>query len=118
MHLYRDIYRRAVEGKCNRPIRCSCSLKNRAYAYVFTKRLNASHPTTDLAPITGPKSIFPIFLRLGGEKKINKKKRKKIGNLSKIGKKRGEEKRVEIGPFSKGEEREGGEKKYQSERNI
>lgn len=89
----------------------------RVRVYKAIKRF-ASDYGKDLAPIMGPKSIFPIFLRLGGEKKINKKKRKKIGNLSKIGKKRGEEKRVEIGPFSKGEEREGGEKKYQSERNI
>lgn len=91
----------------------------RVRVYKAIKRF-ASDYGKDLAPIPGPKSIFPIFLRLGKkkEKKINKKKRKKIGNLSKIGKKRGEEKRVEIGPFSKGEEREGGEKKYQSERNI
>lgn len=89
----------------------------RVRVYKAIKRF-ASDYGKDLAPIPGPKSIFSIFLRLGGKKKINKKKRKKIGNLSKIGKKRGEEKRVEIGPFSKGEEREGGGKKYQSERNI
>lgn len=92
----------------------------RVRVYKAIKRF-ASDYGKDLAPIPGPKSIFPIFLRLGRkkkEKKINKKKRKKIGNFSKIGKKRGEEKRVEIGPFSKGEEREGGGKKYQSERNI
>lgn len=97
------------------------SKKSCVRVYKAIKRF-ASDYGKDLTPIPGPKSIFPIFLRLGRkkkkEKKINKKKRKKIGNLSKIGKKRGEEKRVEIGPFSKGEEREGGEKKYQSERNI
>lgn len=83
MHLYRDIYRRAVQGKCNRPIRCSCSLKNlSAYAYVFTKRLKRS---ATVRSSSRSQIDFPNFSPDKGEKKKKEKKE----NVSKIGKKHG-----------------------------
>lgn len=101
MHLYRDIYRRAVQGKCNRPIRCSCSLKNlSAYAYVFTKRLKRS---ATVRSSSRSQIDFPNF----SPDKGKKKKKEKKENVSKIGKKRGEEERGDRSVFETGEGEEG-----------
>lgn len=112
MHLYRDIYRRAVQGKCNRPIRCSCSLKNlSAYAYVFTKRLKRS---ATVRSSSRSQIDFPNFSPDKGKKK--RKKRKKMSRKSV--KNMGEEERGTRGDRSVFETGEGEEGKKISERNI